>query len=218
MLKKYQEKFIYLLFGLIALLPLIILAQLPVLTGAFNTKLFDNWLILIGTSITSILLLSLWFRKLSNHPIVAFTHFKKRLIVAILWCLFSLVIAFIFQNVFRGSHLIDDVDHDQILKLLKGPLKVPMIIQVSFIAPICEEISFRGIMQTYLEKLFGFKIAMMLTSLIFALLHGSSLQQIPIFIFSLGLIYMDHRFADLTTSMMTHCLYNSVVTFLNLIA
>ncbi len=218
MLEKYRTKIIYLIYGLISILPLIVLAQLPVLTGSSNTKLFDNWLILIGTSITSILLLSLWFRKLSNHPIVAVTHFKKKLIVAVLWCLFSLTIALIFQNIFRGSNLINDADHDQTVKLLKGPLKVPMIIQVSLISPICEEISFRGIVQTYFEKLFGFKIAMILTLLIFALLHGTSLQQIPMFIFSLGLIYMDHHFADLTTSIMTHCLYNTVVTILNLIA
>ncbi|MEM1807238.1 MAG: CPBP family intramembrane glutamic endopeptidase [Pyrobaculum sp.] len=83
-----------------------------------------------------------------------------------------------------------------------------LTIQALLLAPLVEEIIFRGILFEELKRL-GLPTAYILSSLIFALLHWPGLGALPIFIMALGLAYIYQKFG-LPASVLVHFLQNSL--------
>lgn len=77
-----------------------------------------------------------------------------------------------------------------------------------FTAPILEEIVFRGLIYTRLKKGFPVAAAAVITSVIFAIAHGTIIWMIYTFIFSLVLIWIFEKFQSLTASIILHMFYN----------
>lgn len=77
-----------------------------------------------------------------------------------------------------------------------------------FTAPILEEIIFRGLIYTRLKKGFPVAAAAVITSVIFAIAHGTIIWMIYTFIFSLVLIWIFEKFQSLTASIILHMFYN----------
>ena len=75
-------------------------------------------------------------------------------------------------------------------------------------APILEEIVFRGLVYTRLKKGFPVVVAALLTSAAFGAAHGTIIWFIYTFIFSLVLIWVFERFQSLTASILLHMAYN----------
>ncbi|HVB76440.1 MAG TPA: CPBP family intramembrane glutamic endopeptidase [Candidatus Nitrosotalea sp.] len=89
---------------------------------------------------------------------------------------------------------------------LFGGLDSPLgIATVALAAGVCEEALFRGALQP--------RIGLVLTSLVFALLHsqyGLSIDTMAVFVLAIGLGLL-RRFANTTTSTLTHVVYNTLV-------
>jgi membrane protease YdiL (CAAX protease family) len=85
-----------------------------------------------------------------------------------------------------------------------------------FMFPIalCEEIVFRGIIFSYLEKRKGFIVALLVSSLMFALVHGTPVRMAYTFIFGLvwGSVFRLGR--GLTSSVTAHYLHNIAAFYL----
>lgn len=75
-------------------------------------------------------------------------------------------------------------------------------------APVLEEIVFRGLMYTRLKKGFPVVVAALLTSVAFGIAHGTIIWFIYTFIFSLVLIWVFERFQSLTACIVLHMAYN----------
>ena len=92
------------------------------------------------------------------------------------------------------------------------------IIKLCLIVPITEEIFFRGILYNAI-KIFGFKEenlcikAMLITSLIFAILHLNPMQIIYAFCLSMIIIYEYEKYKTLVIPIVIHIVNNTVTVF-----
>jgi len=87
--------------------------------------------------------------------------------------------------------------------------------QALALAPLVEEVMFRGILFEEVRRRWGVAAAYMLSSLVFALLHRPGLGAVPIFIIALSLAYAYHRYG-LPASIMLHFLQNAAALYINL--
>lgn len=85
---------------------------------------------------------------------------------------------------------------------------IVLIIMVCIIAPISEELLFRGLILSALKR-FGTTFAVLTTSLLFALVHGNVIQAIPTFILSLFLCFIVLETKSIYSSMLIHFINNT---------
>jgi membrane protease YdiL (CAAX protease family) len=97
------------------------------------------------------------------------------------------------------------------------PLLMTLSVCIIFIVPIIEELLFRGFLQNGLKKYMTSKQAIGLTSLIFALLHFSSLQGwgnveliASLFVLSCFLGFIYERQQSIWASVSLHAIFNAV--------
>lgn len=93
---------------------------------------------------------------------------------------------------------------------LLGTTGIPMWISVVIMAPIVEELTFRGFMYTRLKQGMNKWIAVILTSLIFGFVHGTIIWAIYTFVFSLCLIFILERTKSLFGAVLFHMSFNLV--------
>jgi len=84
----------------------------------------------------------------------------------------------------------------------------------AIVAPIVEEIAFRRVVFTFITRIFGSTNSIILTSFIFACMHGGMVQLIPLFILSLALQYLYIKNNSLFPSILLHCIHNSIIMLL----
>ena len=81
---------------------------------------------------------------------------------------------------------------------------------VGLVAPIVEELTFRGLGYTLLER-FGRRTAIVLVGVAFALAHGLVEALPPLIVFGSCLAYLRSRTRSVYPGMILHALYNSLV-------
>jgi len=86
-----------------------------------------------------------------------------------------------------------------------------LTIFVTIFGPIVEEIFFRGFMYPAAKKKWGFKVALLLTSGLFALLHANLAGFLPIMILGMLLCYLFERTGTLVASCTVHILHNTAM-------
>lgn len=86
-----------------------------------------------------------------------------------------------------------------------------------FIAPVVEEIAFRRVLFIFMTRMFGIFSSTVLTSLVFAFIHGGIVQVLPLFILSMVLQYLYLKHGTLFPSILLHFANNLVVMILFLI-
>ncbi len=79
----------------------------------------------------------------------------------------------------------------------------------SLIIPVTEEIFFRGFLFSSLNKFWGFKIAAVFSSLIFAFMHFFVTAFLPIFVLSLVLCYIFYKSGSLYINILLHIFLNT---------
>lgn len=86
------------------------------------------------------------------------------------------------------------------------------------IGPIVEEVFFRGFLYPVVRKLIGIHWAMVVTSVLFALIHENLFSFLPIFILGLALAYLYEHRGNLLACIALHIFHNTVfVTYFFLI-
>jgi membrane protease YdiL (CAAX protease family) len=99
------------------------------------------------------------------------------------------------------------------------------IVMAVLVAPLFEEIAFRGFLQTVLARLFSPSgkrsvaarwIAVIITSICFALVHGEWAFMPPLFVLALGLGYLYERTGNLWGNIAVHAAFNGLQIFLAL--
>jgi len=104
--------------------------------------------------------------------------------------------------------------HELITILLKGDL-APWMVAVSLVlacvvAPVMEEIFFRGFCYPAFRSRFGILWAMILSSVFFALLHQNVAAFVPIFFLGMLLAFFYEKRRTLTSSIVIHVIHNSL--------
>lgn len=96
--------------------------------------------------------------------------------------------------------------------LLSGNLAV-MILSTVIVAPIVEEVVFRGLILSRLKKSMNVWVAIVISSLLFALLHGQLLWIIYTFFLGMLLAIIAEHFNTIGASIILHMAFNLVGVF-----
>lgn len=91
-----------------------------------------------------------------------------------------------------------------------GGAGIAMWIAVVIMAPLVEELTFRGFMYTRLKSGMARWVAAIVTSLIFGMVHGTIIWAIYTFVFSIFLIFILERTKSLWGSILFHMSFNLV--------
>jgi len=86
--------------------------------------------------------------------------------------------------------------------------------QALVLAPLVEEVLFRGILFEEVRRRWGLAAAYVTSSFVFALLHRPGLGAVPIFIVALSLAYAYHKYG-LPASIMLHFFQNAAALYVN---
>lgn len=79
-------------------------------------------------------------------------------------------------------------------------------------APIAEELFFRGLVYTYLRDKYGVRLALLVSSAFFGLMHMSVWAFMGTFLGGLGLALLYEKSKSLYTSILAHMVWNGIVT------
>lgn len=102
-----------------------------------------------------------------------------------------------------------------VVQLSKGDLlpNVLYFILLSFCAPIWEELMFRGFLLPSLGKFLPSALAILTSSMIFALMHGNLRQFVPLCVLGVVIGNAFVRSNNLLSAMVLHSIYNCYVFF-----
>jgi uncharacterized protein len=104
---------------------------------------------------------------------------------------------------------------DTINKILSepvGPMFISIVVTVCIIAPVAEEIIFRGILWRVSEKLVSSNFAWALTSILFALAHLDLIHIITVFPLGVLFGYLRKRTNSIVAPMLAHAAHNIIST------
>ena len=96
------------------------------------------------------------------------------------------------------------------LMLKPGGTLFILLLQVALIGPVAEELLFRGVIFKALKNRLSFAWAAGLSSLLFACLHGSFNDLLPIFAVGMFLAWIYQKTQNITAPIAAHCLFNSL--------
>lgn len=96
--------------------------------------------------------------------------------------------------------------------LLSGSLAV-MILSTVIVAPIVEEVVFRGLILSRLKKSMNVWVAIVISSLLFALMHGQLLWSTYTFFLGMLLVIIAERLNTIGASIILHMAFNLVGVF-----
>lgn len=89
-------------------------------------------------------------------------------------------------------------------------LKIYLVVFAVVIAPLAEELIFRGLIFSGLKQAGWTKTAWLGSSLLFAVVHGNAAVFLPLFVFALGLTWLYQRTEGLFAPVLAHSLFNAL--------
>jgi membrane protease YdiL (CAAX protease family) len=92
-----------------------------------------------------------------------------------------------------------------------------MSITAVIVAPLCEEVVFRGYIYPTLKKFNGIWIAALVSALIFSAAHGSLAALLPLFIFGVVLVFLYERTGSIWAPIGAHFLFNAATVTVQLL-
>lgn len=101
-------------------------------------------------------------------------------------------------------------DTVQLLQKSENPLALAlMAFAAMVVAPLCEEIVFRGYFYPVMKKFAGAWPAALSASLVFAAAHGNLTALLPLWIFGVLLVFLYEKTGSLWAPIAVHCCFNS---------
>ena len=88
------------------------------------------------------------------------------------------------------------------------------IITITMIAPIIEETIFRGLFYRSIKNLMPVSFSIIITSLIFSIIHQNILSFVILFFLSGYLTYIYERYGNIIYPIIVHSIFNSIMLFL----
>ena len=116
------------------------------------------------------------------------------------------------------SGLGQPTDQQIVEQLVPNLNPVLAAVAIVIVAPIAEEIFFRGVVFNAWLREYGFWVALIGSSLIFALIHVSLYAFLPILMLALILGYVYHQTRSLLTVIAVHATFNAISTALLFLA
>lgn len=196
---------------------LLFLAQI---VGMFYIQIgFDtNNLIVIFNFIVEISIVAILIRFLTKKMIGLSNNCGIPSIIKLYTALLPVLMLSLFLNSFIIKTLgIQPTTNPAIdlFLLLKNKFFIGLLIlQIVVIAPIAEELLFRGLIFKLLREKTSFFVAATITSLVFSLIHRASLNILPLFVISFAFAYLYEKTQNIASPIILHAIHNTVNLFL----
>lgn len=117
-------------------------------------------------------------------------------------------------NVITSTLLVEHLDFERYFENFNNLPAWALVIGVILIIPICEEIIHRGIILKYLLNSYQSHIAVVYSSLLFAITHSNLIQFVSAFFAGLGFGWIFIKTRSLSLCIVIHCLNNLVALYL----
>lgn len=118
-----------------------------------------------------------------------------------------------------ASGIVPGQGGEQLMSTLKDPgARVILFVLICLVAPVIEEVIFRGFVYPGLRRRLHFFPAVVSSALLFALMHNNPQSLIPIGLIGIVLAVLYERNRSLIPSIIAHALNNSLVFFLFLLS
>ena len=91
-----------------------------------------------------------------------------------------------------------------------GALRASIALAAVVVAPICEEIVYRGFLYNMLKRYCARTIAILLSALFFSIIHGAFAQVLPLMIFGCVQCVLYDKARSLWLPMTLHAIYNGI--------
>lgn len=126
-------------------------------------------------------------------------------------CLAGMCMCIAFNWMIDRSRIIDVFpEFNEVAESLYGGKLIFEILAMVVVAPILEETLFRGIIYGRLKESINTKIAMIVSALIFGIIHGNAVQGIYAFAIGLCLAYIYEKYGHLIAAVIFHASANLV--------
>ncbi len=126
----------------------------------------------------------------------------------------AIIAAYVSQLIFRNTNTPDMVSRS-VNEISSGKVNAGLVLLLAFtlvvLAPICEEIFFRGYLYPALRNRLERQPAMIINGLLFAAAHFEIVGFLPRFLLGWGLCYIYERKGNLSGPMTGHALYNGLI-------
>lgn len=185
---------------------------------------------LAADSIAKLLAMLILFRLISRHNQVPSEALgldtkglKKNIIPAIVAGILIIPVVAIIGAIWTAllQALKLDVSDQEIVEILKKASSPELIIVVIFtsviLAPVIEEIFFRGFIYRVIKKHTGVISATLITGFLFGMAHGALASIVPLSIFGMFVCYIYERSGKLWVPMIAHAIFNTSAVIMILI-
>ena len=182
----------------------------------FSSKI-TLWSMVLGYIVTIAVFLGLRFVKIRMGRIERDRLWKTIGVAALIALGWMFVEVGILQLVEADQLFADEVDElEKFGKIMTGPLGV---IAVGILAPISEEIGFRGVLMGGLIRMrCGAWPAIVISAIVFAFFHGTHIQLLGTMVFGIISGWLYWRTRSLIPSMVIHMVNNSTACILEALA
>ncbi len=208
-----------LLFICVNLLFLIFSLVFPKLTAqtSFNVQALKTILYTLGAEISlTFIILYLLGRRYVGTWQLGLNGWRREYLRGGLWTYLSIlpVLAIIgaFLGLFRKTLLPEQEIYNLLMGLTSLPISLLFLLVIGFIAPLLEEIIFRGFLFGTMRNSFSPWRSMVYSSLLFAALHQSLVAFLPIFFLAMVMAYLYEKTGSLWPSIILHMANNTVAT------
>lgn len=168
---------------------------------------FGMVLMYISAFIAILILLRIKNKKLTEH--IEFKKVKKNDIFLFFCFGFAFQVISVAGNLMINLFWSLEASQKQMINSISGKSVFLTILLVGIMAPIVEELFFRGLIFKHLRKSFDVKVALGIQALLFSLIHFNLYQALPTFLVGilLGVCYI--RYHNIVVPILIHAFFNS---------
>ena len=135
---------------------------------------------------------------------------KKNLNISIVFCiLVPLLINFAYMIFDRKGF---EAEVFKYTSTFAKDLSILALINIIIMAPICEEIFFRGFIFSKLKTIYKPIIAILVSALFFSIVHGTFIQQVIVWVYGIVYCYFYYKTGNLRMSILAHFLNNLIAS------
>lgn len=132
----------------------------------------------------------------------------------------AILLAYLSEQVLRNTNTPDMVSRS-VNKISSGNVSAALVfllfVTLVLLAPLCEEIFFRGYLYPALRNRMDRQPAMLLNGVLFAAAHFEVIGFLPRFLLGYGLCYMYERRHNLVGPITGHALYNGMILVMSVL-
>jgi len=170
-----------------------------------------NWLILINYSLVVLITWIVFLIK--KVKVREYLHFKtfnlKQL--PLLLC-YALTLQLIGGYIIKGIDYIYPMSesYQSMVDAMQTGNLLFSILSLAIVAPVVEELFFRGVMFTKLKNHTSTKVAMLIQAVLFGLIHFNAAQLIPTFLLGCIAAYMYEKYNNIWVPIAFHMVFNLI--------